>query len=237
MEPRARSRDLIVEALDNELLVFDQRNQQCHVLNQTAAAVWRRCDGRNGEAELAAAASEASGLPPRPEIATLAIDQLRHALLLEGAADATSSVRLTRRAVIRRLGLAAGLAALLPAVESIVAPRAAEAQSAPTSTTPVSDARLKEDIERVGQLGNGISLYRFRYRFRPDVFVGVLAQEVRTVVPEAVRIGPAGLMRVDYARLGTRPMSWLAWEQSRGTDAMGHGDACETGAEEVGSRR
>lgn len=63
MKPRARSQDLIVEALDDELLVFDQQNQECHVLNRAAAAVWRRCDGRTDVPKLAAAASEASGLP------------------------------------------------------------------------------------------------------------------------------------------------------------------------------
>ena len=217
MRPRARSQDLIVEALEGELLVFDQQNQECHVLNRAAAAVWRRCDGRTGVPALAAAASEASGLPPRDEIAALALDQLRQARLLEGSADEVSRLRLTRRAVIRRLGLVAGLATLLPAVETIVAPRAAEAQSGPptTSTTPVSDARLKTDIERVGQLPNGMPLYRFRYRFSPDVFVGVLAQEVREVMPEAVHVGLAGVMRVDYQRLGTRLLPWSAWERSQ----------------------
>jgi hypothetical protein len=135
MEPRARSKDLIVEALDGELLVFDQQTQGCHVLNRAAAAIWRHCDGRTGAEDLAARASEVSGLPPRPEIAALALEELRRARLLEAPTDEKGSARVTRRAVIRRLGLAAGLAALLPAVESIVAPRAAEAQSGPPSTS------------------------------------------------------------------------------------------------------
>lgn len=131
--------------------------------------------------------------------------------------------------MIRRLGLVAGLATLLPAVETIVAPGAAEAQSGPgtTSTTPVSDARLKTDIERLGQLPNGISLYRFRYRFSPAVFVGVLAQDVREIVPEAVRVGPAGMMRVDYERLGTRLLTWSAWKQRRGAESPSAGDALD----------
>jgi hypothetical protein len=135
MEPRARSKDLIVEALDGELLVFDQQTQECHVLNRAAAAVWRHCDGRTGAADLAARAAEASGLPPRPEIAALALGELGRARLLDVPRAGEPDARVTRRAVIRRLGLAAGLAALLPAVESIVAPRAAEAQSGPVSTS------------------------------------------------------------------------------------------------------
>jgi hypothetical protein len=135
MEPRARSKDLIVEALDGELLVFDQQTQECHVLNRAAAAVWRHCDGRTGATDLAARASEASGLPSRPEIAALALGELGRARLLDVPGAGGPDARVTRRAVIRRLGLAAGLAALLPAVESIVAPRAAEAQSGPVSTS------------------------------------------------------------------------------------------------------
>jgi hypothetical protein len=239
MEPRARSHGLIVETLDDEVLVFDQETQQCHVLNRTAAAVWRRCDGRSGVTALAVAAADGSGLPARPEIAALALDQLGQARLLESSQDVKPGARVSRRAVIQRLGLAAGLAALLPAVESIVAPRAAEAQSGPptTSTTPLSDARLKQDLERVGELANGISLYRFRYRFGSDVFVGVLAQEVRGVVPEAVHVGPAGLMRVDYERLGTRLMSWSAWERTCQTDVPARRAARGTRAEEIVSAR
>jgi hypothetical protein len=128
--------------------------------------------------------------------------------------------------VIRRLGLVAGLATLLPAVQTIVAPRAAEAQSGPITTgLPPSDARLKTDIERVGRLPNGIPLHRFRYRFSPDVFVGVLAQEVREVVPEAVHVGLAGVMRVDYQRLGTRLLAWSEWEQRREAESPPVGNA------------
>lgn len=133
MTPRARRDGLLVEALADELLVFDERTQKCHVLNRTAAAVWRRCDGRAGITELAQVAAGASGLPARDEIARLALDHLNAAGLIEDAPPVGGRSAISRRAVVRRLGLAAGLAALLPAVESMVAPRAAEAQSVLTT--------------------------------------------------------------------------------------------------------
>lgn len=210
MEPRARKNDLLVKPLGGEVLVFDTRSQTYHALNRTAVAVWERCDGRAGMTELAVAAAAASGLPARPEIAALALHQLADAGLLETPVRRPRA-GLSRRALIRKLGLAAGLTVALPVVESIVAPQAADAQSGPAP----SDMRLKDGIERVGALPNSLPLYRFRYCFRPDVYVGVMAQDVQAVMPEAVQVGPAGIMRVDYGRLGTRLMAWPEWELAR----------------------
>jgi hypothetical protein len=75
-----------------------------------------------------------------------------------------------------------------------------------------SDRRLKTGIVRVGLLRAGIPLYRFRYLGRQEVFVGVMAQDVLAVVPEAVTTDASGFMRVDYARLGTRMMTLAEWE-------------------------
>ena len=81
------------------------------------------------------------------------------------------------------------------------------------SGTPIdSDRRLKTDIVQVGLLRAGIPLYRFRYIGRDDVHVGVMAQDVLPVVPEAVITDASGFMRVDYRRLGTRMMTLTDWE-------------------------
>ena len=70
-----------------------------------------------------------------------------------------------------------------------------------TDTAP-SDIRLKEDIRQVGTTVHGLALYRFRYRGQPEVYEGVMAHEARQVMPDAVRRGEDGYLRVDYARLG-----------------------------------
>jgi hypothetical protein len=107
-------------------------------------------------------------------------------------------------------------------VESILLPAHAQAtrveapKATSTGRTPqFSDARLKRDVARVGKLDNRIALYRFRYLNSSDVYVGVIAQEVLAVAPEAVIIGNDGLMRVDYERLGTRMMTWDEWQKRR----------------------
>ncbi|MEO1703340.1 MAG: outer membrane beta-barrel protein [Pseudomonadota bacterium] len=72
----------------------------------------------------------------------------------------------------------------------------------------VSDRRLKRDIRCVGQLLNGLALYAYRYLWSDALYVGVMAQEVLEFDPEAVVTRPDGYFAVDYARLGTRMMTY-----------------------------
>ena len=64
----------------------------------------------------------------------------------------------------------------------------------------MSDRRLKENIERIGQLDNGLAVYRYNYvgSARPEI--GVLAQEVAEVRPEAVH-SVGGYLAVNYGAL------------------------------------
>ena len=43
--PKARTEDLIVERVEDELVVYDQRSQAAHALSREATAVWESCDG------------------------------------------------------------------------------------------------------------------------------------------------------------------------------------------------
>lgn len=82
----------------------------------------------------------------------------------------------------------------------------------PTAPTTVpSDIRLKRDIASVGQLTNGLTLYRFRYLWSSDIFVGVMAQDVLEFMPEAVIVGQNGYMAVNYALLGFTMLRWEEW--------------------------
>lgn len=65
-----------------------------------------------------------------------------------------------------------------------------------------SDARLKTDIIRVGTAANGLPLYHFRYIGLPQVYEGVMAQDVLAHDPGAVFPLPGGYLGVDYGRLG-----------------------------------
>lgn len=64
-----------------------------------------------------------------------------------------------------------------------------------------SDSRIKKDIRRIGTADNGLPLYLFRYAYEPDgpLHVGVMAQDVEQVRPEAVH-EIAGVKFVDYGK-------------------------------------
>lgn len=66
-----------------------------------------------------------------------------------------------------------------------------------------SDERLKEDIAPVGKLNDGQNVYSYRYKGDPVPRIGLMAQEVERVHPEAVSEHPSGYKMVDY-RLATR---------------------------------
>jgi Chaperone of endosialidase len=78
----------------------------------------------------------------------------------------------------------------------------------------MSDARLKDDIVPLRRLENGIRLYHYRYKWSEQRFVGVMAQEVLDIVPDAVSLGADGYLRVDYERLGIAFMTWDQWLQN-----------------------
>jgi len=63
-----------------------------------------------------------------------------------------------------------------------------------------SDARLKENIIPLGE-ENGHRIYEFSYKGQPERWIGVMAQEVRMIKPEAVIETPEGL-KVNYGAIG-----------------------------------
>jgi hypothetical protein len=74
-----------------------------------------------------------------------------------------------------------------------------------------SDMRLKHDILLLGRLDDGLGYYRFVYNGGHTTFVGVMAQEVQTVAPEAVTRGADGYMRVSYDLLGLPFETYEQW--------------------------
>lgn len=77
-----------------------------------------------------------------------------------------------------------------------------------------SDLRLKHDVALLGYLDGGIGFYRFVYNGGTTAYVGVMAQEVATLRPDAVSHGRDGYLRVDYDRLGLKFQSYQQWMAS-----------------------
>jgi hypothetical protein len=126
--PRARTTRLVIRELADETLVYDLESHRAHWLNRATALVWGACDGKTDVQGLAAILERDLGLPAEPDLVWLALRQLeRSGLLAERVSFAEGKTRVSRRELARRLGV--GLALLLPAAASIVAPTPAHAAS------------------------------------------------------------------------------------------------------------
>jgi hypothetical protein len=71
--------------------------------------------------------------------------------------------------------------------------------------------RLKHDIVLLGRNDDGLGFYRFTYNSGHTAHVGVIAQEVQSVMPEAVVRGRDGYLRVFYDKLGLKFQTYDAW--------------------------
>jgi hypothetical protein len=77
-----------------------------------------------------------------------------------------------------------------------------------------SDMMLKHDISLLGHLDNGLGFYRFSYYGSEKAYVGVMAQEVQTVMPAAVLRGSDGYLRVSYDKLDLKFQTYDQWTAS-----------------------
>ncbi|HEX8185528.1 MAG TPA: PqqD family protein [Blastocatellia bacterium] len=121
--PQARKEGLVVQEIPGELLVYDLSRHKAHCLNQTAAFIWRHCDGKTTVPEIAARLGKEFNVPGDEEVVWVAIDQFNKThLLRNGVTTAPNGKPVSRRAVLRKAGLAAAVG--VPLITSIVAPKA-----------------------------------------------------------------------------------------------------------------
>jgi hypothetical protein len=134
--PKARKEQLIVKELPDEVLIYDLARDKAHCLNQTAALVWKNCDGNTSITEINASLAEESGAPVDERVVWLALDQLeKFNLLADAPAMPVAFNGLNRRQLIRTLGMAA---AALPVIITMAAPTRAQVGSclAPGTVVP-----------------------------------------------------------------------------------------------------
>ena len=70
---------------------------------------------------------------------------------------------------------------------------------------------MKHDIVLLGHLDDGLGYYRFSYVGSHKAYVGVIAQEVQAVRPDAVTRGRDGYLSVYYDRLGIKFRTYREW--------------------------
>lgn len=120
--PKSREAQIVVQEIESEILIYDLNINKAFALNETAATVYRACDGKTSFDELKLKSKFTD------EIIFLALDELKKDnLLKENDSYNSPFVGMNRREIIRQVGLASMIA--LPVIASLVAPTSAMAQS------------------------------------------------------------------------------------------------------------
>ena len=163
--PVSRREGLVSKRVEGELLIYDRTRDQAHCLNESAAAIWRLCDGRTSVPEIARRLGEADGRRQTADgskhlagggrrstvdsqqstaqaideqVVWLGLDELRRKHLLEEPA-AWPQVRPGVASMSRREAVrrfGLGAAIALPLVASIMAPTPAQAATCKAAGQP-----------------------------------------------------------------------------------------------------
>jgi hypothetical protein len=125
---------LVIKELPDEVLVYDLDTDKAYCLNQTAALVWKNCDGQQTVAQLRQLMAQETNSAVPEEMVWLALDQLDKFQLLETVPIRPACLAgMKRRELVRSIGV---VAMALPLIMSIAAPTAAQGASPCQCTSP-----------------------------------------------------------------------------------------------------
>jgi hypothetical protein len=137
--PLARKEGLVIRELSDELLVYDLDRNKAHCLNDTAATVWKLCDGQTSVTEIAQRLESDLGADIDEDVVSYALAKLDANHLLAQRFVARESLRNGRREAMLKLGLTSLVA--IPAVFSVVKPAHAQASCLPDGAPCTSIAQ------------------------------------------------------------------------------------------------
>lgn len=128
------------QKLDDELLVYDPRDERIHLLNAPTAAVFEMVEQRVTRDAIVTRLEEIHGSRRGSPLLALALDELAKARLIESDDGPVKGIpEVSRRQMIQRLGV--GALVLIPAISSLV-PSAAYAISGCGISCPNGNAGL-----------------------------------------------------------------------------------------------
>lgn len=126
--PRMRQERLIIDEMPDEVLVYDLERHKAHCLNQSAALVWKQCDGRTAPDVIARRLQRELDQVFNEDLVWLALRQLNKIHLLEEPVGLpTQLVGMSRREMVRAMGIAAAVS--VPLITSIISPTAVQAST------------------------------------------------------------------------------------------------------------
>jgi hypothetical protein len=135
--PVARQKDLVIQEMPDEVLVYDMSTNKAHCLNPSAAFVWKACNGQNSVADIVSQFESNGKGNVSEDFVWLAIDQLQENSLLKNDIVPRFAGQ-SRRQVIKAIGLASMVA--VPVIASLVAPQNALAAGSCSCVNPAGCA-------------------------------------------------------------------------------------------------
>ena len=149
MIPLARTKNLLITQVGEEVIVYDQERDTAHCLNAMAARVWHYCDGQNTVEDIAKLLEEDLEVSADEDVdwrglVWLTLEELQRFYLIQeylsqpisSEVQSADALRVSRRKMIKTATLVGGFAlgSMFPLVKSIVAPY--PAMATPGSPTP-----------------------------------------------------------------------------------------------------
>jgi hypothetical protein len=120
--PRVRP-GLLRHELDGQVLIYDAREDRVHLLDTTTGHVFELLqeEGKTRESIVSELASRMNSIET-DSLLQLSLDELRKAELLDEAATAMPALSdISRRDLLRKVGLAGAAAVLIPAIATLTA--------------------------------------------------------------------------------------------------------------------
>ncbi|WP_103125542.1 PqqD family protein [Nostoc cycadae] len=144
MIPVARTENLLIQEVGEELIVYDETRDTAHCLSAIAVRVWYLCNGQNTVETIARLLQEEFEFPPNQKVdwhglVQLTLAELEQFHLLDAAVtEPLNSPQTSRRQVLKKVSLVGGFAigSLFPAIKSIIVPT--PAMAAPTGSSSTS---------------------------------------------------------------------------------------------------
>jgi len=137
MIPLARTKNLLISQVGEEVIVYDQERDTAHCLNAMAARVWHYCDGQNTVEDIAKLLEEDLEVSADEDVdwrglVWLTLEELQRFYLIQeylsqpisSEVQSADALRVSRRKMIKTATLVGGFAvgSMFPLVKSIVAP-------------------------------------------------------------------------------------------------------------------
>lgn len=127
-KPKTRNENIVIQEMNNEILIYDLKDNKAFCLNETSAMIYQLCDGTKTIADISSLMSQKLKTLVNEDLVPLALDELKRDGLLEHAEGFDNyCAGFSRREMVRRAGLASMVA--LPLVLSIIAPHAVQSAS------------------------------------------------------------------------------------------------------------